>query len=113
LLRAGVEIHEYRPQVLHAKLFILGDAVYAGSANLDFRSLKLNYELMVRFEDAETVARANKIFDELLTCSKRIEKSAWKKSRSFWTRWKERWANILLARVDPYLSLRQWRALPK
>jgi len=28
-------------------------------------------------------------------------------------RWKERWANFLLARVDPYLSLRQWRALPE
>lgn len=113
MLRAGVEIYEYQPQVLHAKLFIIGDAVYAGSANLDFRSLKLNYELMVRFEDAETVVRANQIFDELLACSKRIEKTTWKQSRSFWTRWKERWANILLARVDPYLSLRQWRALPK
>lgn len=113
MLRAGVEIYEYQPQVLHAKLFIMGGAAYAGSANLDFRSLKLNYELMARFEDAVTVAQAGQIFDAMLAQSQRIEKRAWKKSRSFWTRWKEHWANILLARVDPYLSLRQWRALPK
>ena len=113
MLRAGVEIYEYQPQVLHAKLFIVGGAVYAGSANLDFRSLKLNYELMTRFENAEAVSQAGQIFEAMLTSSQRVEKMAWKKSRSFWTRWKERWSHILLARVDPYLSLRQWRSLPK
>lgn len=113
LLKAGVEIYEYQPQVLHAKLFIVGGAVYAGSANLDFRSLKLNYELMARFESPEVAAEAGRIFEGMLAHARRIDKAAWKKSRSFWTRWKEHWANILLARVDPYLSLRQWRALPK
>ena len=113
MLRAGVEIYEYEPQVLHAKLFIVGGAVYAGSANLDFRSLKLNYELMTRFENTAVVAQAGEIFDAMLAQSLRIERGAWKKSRSLWTRWKEQWANFLLARVDPYLSLRQWRALPK
>ena len=113
LLRAGVEIYEYEPQVLHAKLFIVGGVAYAGSANLDFRSLKLNYELMARFEEPATVAQANAIFEALRARSRRIDARAWKNSRSFWTRWKERLANLLLARVDPYLSLRQWRALPK
>lgn len=111
MLRAGMEIYEYQPQVLHAKLFIVGDAVYAGSANLDFRSLKLNYELMTRFEKTEMTAQANEIFEAMLTRSQRVEKKVWKKSRSFWARWKERWSHILLARVDPYLSLRQWRAI--
>jgi cardiolipin synthase A/B len=35
LLAAGVEIYEYQPQILHAKMFLLDDVVYAGSANLD------------------------------------------------------------------------------
>jgi len=113
LLKAGVEIYEYQPQVLHAKLFIVGGAVYAGSANLDFRSLKLNYELMTRFEKAEVTAEAGKMFESMLGHSKRIDKATWKKSRTFWTRWKEHWANIFLARVDPYISLRQWRRVPK
>jgi cardiolipin synthase len=111
LLRAGVEIHEYQPQVLHAKLFLLGDAVYVGSANLDPRSLHLNYELMVRLNDPAAVGQANEIFDDLLLHSRRIEKEAWKSSRSWWTRWQERWANFILARVDAYLALRQWRQM--
>src|SRR5207249_10237902 len=40
-LKAGVEICEYQPQVLHAKLFIIDDVVYVGSANLDQRSLNI------------------------------------------------------------------------
>ena len=51
LLRAGVEIYEYQPQILHAKLFIVDDAVYPGSSNLDTRSLQINYELMIRFAE--------------------------------------------------------------
>jgi cardiolipin synthase len=112
LLRSGVEVYEYQPQVLHAKLFILGGSVYVGSANLDLRSLRLNYELMVRFDAPEIVAQADAMFDALLASSRRIEKKAWKRSRSVWARWKERWANFLLARLDPWLSLREWHALP-
>jgi cardiolipin synthase len=42
--------------MLHAKLFIVDDAVaLAGSANLDQRSLFLNYELMVAFYDHAAV----------------------------------------------------------
>ena len=113
MLRAGVEIYEYQPQVLHAKLFIVGGAVYAGSANLDLRSLKLNYELMARFENAAVTAQAEEIFEAMLARSRRIEKKGWKKSRSLWTKWKEQWAIFLLARVDPYWSLRQWRGMPE
>jgi cardiolipin synthase len=112
MLRAGVEIYEYEPQVLHAKMFIVGPAVYAGSANLDPRSLHLNYELMVRFESDSVSARAGEIFDALLARSRRIERGTWRKSRTWLARWQERVANFLLARVDPYLSLRQWQSLP-
>ena len=48
LLRAGVEIYEYQPQILHAKLFMSDDAVYVGSANFDVRSFNLNYEQIGR-----------------------------------------------------------------
>jgi cardiolipin synthase len=112
LLRAGVEVYEYQPQILHAKLFLVDDAVYVGSANLDRRSLQLNYELMVRFAEPAMAERANAIFDECLTHCRRIEPRAWKKSRSGWTRWKERWAHFILARVDPYVAMWQWRRLP-
>jgi cardiolipin synthase len=113
MLRAGVELYEYQPQVLHAKLFIVNDAVYVGSANLDPRSLLLNYELMTRFESASTLEPAGKLFDELLRHSQRIERAEWRKARTWWAKLKERFASFLLSRVDPYLSLRQWRSLPE
>ena len=62
LLRAGVKIYEYEPQILHAKVMIVDDTVYAGSANLDPRSLSINYELMVRFEGKPMADQARALF---------------------------------------------------
>ena len=102
LLRAGVEIYEYQPQILHAKLILIDDVVYVGSANLDPRSLHINYELMLRFPDPKLGASARACFADFLARSQRIELEAWRKSRSWWRRLKQRWAYFLLARVDPY-----------
>jgi cardiolipin synthase len=112
LLRSGTQIHEYQPQVLHAKLLILGEAVYVGSANLDPRSLSINYELMMRFENADLVAQAREIFGDLLKHSARIDAETWRHSRSFWTRFKEQLAYFFLARVDPHVARQQWNSLP-
>jgi cardiolipin synthase len=107
LLRGGVEIYEYQPQVLHAKLYRVDGKVFAGSSNLDVRSFKLNYELMVRFTDPPTVADAKDIFSRVLKNSKRIELAEFRKSQNFWQRWKNYWANFLLAQIDPLVALRQ------
>ncbi len=109
LLQAGVQIYEYQPQILHAKLVCAGPITYLGSANMDIRSLRLNYELIVRFDDKTIAAGARDIFEQILQRSHRIEPSAWKKAQSWWQRWKCQWANFLLARVDPFVSLRQFR----
>lgn len=46
------------PEMIHAKAVVVDDAlVMAGSANLDGRSLFLNYELMVAFYDAADIQR--------------------------------------------------------
>jgi cardiolipin synthase len=111
-LKAGVEIYEYQPQVLHAKLFVIDDVVYAGSANLDQRSLNINYELMVRFESREMARQADGLFEKNLQHCRQITFEQWRKSRTLWTRFKQHWAYLLLARIDPWLALRQWRALP-
>lgn len=111
LLRAGVEIYEYQPQILHAKLIVCDHVVYVGSANLDVRSLKLNYELMLRFKDRDTALQAREVFNAALLHCRRIQLEEWLRSRSFWQRLRGRWANFLLARVDPFISLRQFRAI--
>src|SRR5437867_13390001 len=48
LLRAGVEIYEYQPQIPHTTLAIVDAVVYAGSSNLDTRSLNITYERLLR-----------------------------------------------------------------
>jgi cardiolipin synthase len=112
LLKAGVQIFEYQPQILHAKLIIANDVVYAGSANLDQRSLHINYELMVRFEQPEMAEQARAIFAERLKHCREVTREEWRRSRTIWRRFKQRWAYWLLVRVDPYMARRQWRALP-
>lgn len=108
LLRAGVEIYEYQPQVLHAKLVVIDDATYVGSANFDLRSFQFNYELMVRFQAKEMAAGARALFDKHLEHSRRITPESWRTSRTLWERIKQRWAYLLLARIDPYIA--KWQA---
>jgi cardiolipin synthase len=52
LLRAGVRVYERRPPFMHAKAVVVDD-VYAmlGSANLDYRSLHLNFETNIEVAD--------------------------------------------------------------
>ena len=112
LLRGGLRIHEYQPQILHAKLIIIDDVVYIGSANLDQRSLNINYELMIRFESKNMAAQAREVFQANLRHSLEIKAEPWRKAHSIWRRLKQHWAYFLLARIDPYIASRQWRDLP-
>ena len=57
LLAAGVRIHRYMPGMMHGKLFIADDELaILGSANLDNRSMALNFELACVFSSAGDVA---------------------------------------------------------
>jgi len=110
LLKDGVEIYEYQPQVLHAKLIIVNhDTVYAGSANLDVRSLVLNYELLLRIENHGFAKEAEEIFEGDLAHCKRIEFEEWSKGRHWWHRFLGRIAYFCLATLDPYVASRSWR----
>ena len=112
LLKFGVEIYEYEPQILHAKLIIVDDVVYVGSSNLDSRSLQINYELMIRFQDAEIAKQAREVFAGSLQHCKKIELEQWRKSRTLWEKIKQRFAYWVLVRIDPYFARRLWRSLP-
>lgn len=111
-LKMGIEISEYEPQVLHAKLIIIDDVVYVGSSNLDARSLNINYELMIRFHNAEFAKQARDVFNGTLGHSRKIELEPWRKSRTFWEKIKQRFAYWVLVRIDPYFARRLWRSLP-
>lgn len=113
LLKAGVEIYEYEPQILHAKLIVSDGVTYLGSSNLDIRSLNLNYELMLRFEDKTIATGAQEIFERTLKHSSRIDPVTWFKSQTWWQRWQHGWAHFMVARIDPLIALSQFRAVKK
>ncbi|MEO8310525.1 MAG: phospholipase D-like domain-containing protein [Caldimonas sp.] len=98
LLSAGVRIYEYLPRMLHAKTVVV-DRRWAtlGSANLDYRSFFLNYELLLAMTapgDCEALVRQ---FCEDASTSRRILGDRWS-GRS--------WTNLPLEAIGRVL--RRW-----
>ncbi|HWB05543.1 MAG TPA: cardiolipin synthase [Verrucomicrobiales bacterium] len=64
LLPHGVRILEYQPRMIHAKsLTVDGLYTMVGSANLDIRSLRINFELNVLLTCRDTASGADHFFD--------------------------------------------------
>ncbi len=103
LLRAGIEVWEYRPSMLHAKLAIIDDTVIAGSANLDIRSGRINYELVAVVTAPALADRAKTDFDDDLRQAVRISYEEWRK-RSVIQKLKERFSYCVLARADIFFA---------
>jgi cardiolipin synthase len=112
LLRAGISIFEYQPQILHSKLLVIDDIVYVGSCNLDQRSLHINYELMARFRSRTIAAQAQAIFEANKKHCRKVSLEEWRQARTLWRSMKRRWAYFVLVHVDPYIARKQWMALP-
>lgn len=85
LLRAGVEILEFRPGLLHAKTMVVdGDTVVVGSANMDRRSFELNYENCLVLADAGLTAEIAARQDDWAGQSRHVslaEVSGWRLPR--------------------------------
>ncbi len=71
LLLRGVGVYYQPPPFSHSKLFVV-DAHYSlvGSANIDPRSLRLNFELGVEIHDPKTAVRLLAHFDEICEMSR-------------------------------------------
>ena len=100
LLKGGVEIFEYLPQMLHMKLIVADDIVYIGSANFDMRSLFLNAEIMLRIEDADFAARMREFVDAHIPYCDPITRAEHQKRSTLFA--KLRWliAYALVASMD-------------
>ena len=73
VLQWGVRVHYQPPPFAHGKLFLM-DERYAllGSANLDPRSLRLNFELGLETYDRELVGELQHHFDGLMAESRSV-----------------------------------------
>ncbi len=79
LLEHGIEIYEYQPAMMHAKVLMVdGTLSVFGSANLDNRSLELNDELNVAVFDPALANRLLQDFERDLQKSARIDLDAWR-----------------------------------
>lgn len=111
LLRAGATISEYQPQILHTKFVQIDDVVYVGSANLDRRSLGINYELVVRRQHPTLAKEGRALFADYLPHCQPIEARAWLRSRTAWEKLKSWIACTAFARLDPLLTRYQLKDL--
>jgi cardiolipin synthase len=83
LLRAGIKIYEYTPGFIHSKVFVSDDEVATvGSANMDFRSLYLQFECGAFFCKTKLISEIRDDFLKTLPdCKEMTEKDC--KSNAF------------------------------
>jgi cardiolipin synthase len=95
LLKAGVEIHEFLPTMLHQKVMIVDGAwASVGTANFDNRSLALNEETNVCFHDRGLIQELQAAFLADLARTERVDPAAWRR-RSLWQRAQEQVASLI------------------
>lgn len=83
LLSHGVRIFEYQPRILHAKTMLVDEAQgMVGTANLDYRSLRDNYELNLLSSDPEFLARLHSQYRDDLLHAREILPHVWSKRSS-------------------------------
>lgn len=86
LLPTGIEIYEYQPSMIHAKLMLVdNDWISFGSANFDPRSFYHNDELNLAWFDPDLAPTLEKLLLDAFEKSDRIEWSTWRK-RPWWQR---------------------------
>ncbi len=65
LLAAGVKIYEYTPRFIHAKTIVIDDDLaIVGSANMDNRSFRLNFEVCAAIYSPTFTAKLGAAFDD-------------------------------------------------
>jgi len=99
LLRAGVEIYNYKGEILHAKTAVF-DGIWSviGSANLDFQSLRRNDEGNVGILDENFGRQMIEIFEEDLGQSERVILDEWI-NRPFFEKVKEKFFALFRRRL--------------
>jgi cardiolipin synthase len=84
LLRAGAEIHEYQPSMLHVKSMIIdGKWCVFGSTNLDHRSFSINDEFNMATTDRDVIAHLHRDFAEDLSHCTEVTFDDWRKRSLF------------------------------
>jgi len=74
MLPAGVKIYQYTRGMIHSKLVLVdGEWASVGTANLDNRSLHLNFEINCLIYSTQALAKLEEAFLRDLSCSVRLD----------------------------------------
>ncbi|MGN6533061.1 MAG: cardiolipin synthase [Ginsengibacter sp.] len=78
LLKAGIEIYEYTKGFVHAKTLVADSKIaIVGTANMDFRSFDLNFEVNAIVYDVETANELRNVFYEDLKNAEILDSAEW------------------------------------
>jgi cardiolipin synthase len=78
LLQNNIEIYQYEKGFVHAKTFVADRSLaIVGTANMDFRSFDLNFEVNAIVYDSEIANQLTDIFYEDLKNAEKIDPAAW------------------------------------
>lgn len=95
LAKEGVTIYTYQKGFLHAKTMMIdGKMSSVGSANLDFRSFKLNFEINTFIYDRWTTDQLEQIFINDIRNS-HVETAEMFAKQSHWLHFKQRFSRLL------------------
>ncbi|HMF13657.1 MAG TPA: phospholipase D-like domain-containing protein, partial [Gemmataceae bacterium] len=95
MLEAGVRVHLYRKNFLHAKHLSVDNAVAViGSSNLDIRSFALNAEVMLMLYDPGVAAQLADEQEHYFAHSRLLSLEAWSE-RPFRSKFAENLARLL------------------
>ena len=100
LLKRKVGIAEFDPRRLHAKLVVVDDVTYIGSANFDMRSLFINVEIMLRIKSPEFAEYVCKEIDDMRRNSTPITQALHKSRLTLWNRIRWTIAYFAVSTVD-------------
>ena len=80
LLKAGISIFEYQPRILHAKLLMIDHRwTILGSANMDIRSFRLNFELNLLVHGESVASQGLDMFRMDLSESQQVNSAQFSK----------------------------------
>lgn len=95
LVQNGVKVYRYDNGFIHAKTMVSGSNIASvGSANQDYRSYKLNFEVNAFTYNSQLSSELKKIFEaDLLNCTPMTEEFFAKQSR--WLKFKQQFSHLL------------------
>lgn len=95
LLEAGVDIYLYQKGFIHAKTIVIdGRISIIGTANMDFRSFDLNFEVNGIVYDREVGDKMSKVFYQDIQDADLIQKEAWR-ARPLYKQFPEKIARLI------------------